>query len=444
MKQILIIGAGRSASSLIQYLIQHAKEGEWHITIADQNAAHAEEMASIGADVAKGVALDASNAKDRSALIAKHDLVISMLPATMHLDVVKDCIALRKHVITPSYVSNELWALDTEIKAAGIIALNELGLDPGIDHMSAMRILDRIREQGGRIDAFESHTGGLVAPESDNNPWNYKFSWNPRNVVLAGQGGAAMYIRDGRTKYIPYHKLFQQTQQVSVPGYGDFDAYANRDSLKYRAIYGLEKIPTLLRGTLRKAGYCAAWDVFVQLGCTDDSYKMELGPTATWTDYLMAFLPPSESSDLRTNLANYIGPLLTTEVMGKLEWLGLFDDQPIGVDRLSPAATLQSLLERKWVLGPEDKDLIVMWHRFVYELGGKKHEILASLAVEGQDQRYTGMAKTVGLPVAIAAKMVLNGTIKERGVMLPLTPSIYNPILDELEEFGIVFKEVEI
>lgn len=253
-----------------------------------------------------------------------------------------------------------------------------------------------------------------------------------------------MYIRNGRTKYIPYHKLFQQIQQVHVPGYGDFDAYANRDSLKYRTIYGLEKIPTLLRGTLRKAGYCAAWDVFVQLGCTDDSYKMELGPTATWTDYLNAFLPPSEIQDVRVDLTNYIGPLLTAEVMGKLEWLGLFDGSPIGVDHLSPAATLQSLLERKWLLGPEDKDLIVMWHRFVYELQGKRHEIHASLAVEGQDQRYTAMAKTVGLPVAIAAKMVLNGTIKERGVMLPLSPSIYDPILNELEQFGVVFHEREI
>ncbi len=443
MQSILILGAGRSASYLIHYLIEHAPSEDWRITVGDRDLQHATILVAEGPDVATGIAIDASDPAARGALIAKHDLVISMLPAFMHMDVVKDCIRLKKHVITPSYVPDALWAMEAEIKQAGIVVMNELGLDPGIDHMSAMRILDRIRSNGGRIEAFESHTGGLVAPEFDTNPWNYKFSWNPRNVVLAGQGGAAKYIRDGSTKYIPYHKLFQQTQPVHVQGYGDFDAYANRDSLKYRALYGLEQVPTLLRGTLRKAGYCDAWDVFVQLGCTDDSYTMELGPGATWPDYLNAFLPASESGDIRTDLAMYLGLSPDGEIMEKLEWLGLFGSEPIGVDGLSPAATLQTLLERKWVLEPSDKDLVVMWHRFVYENDGEMHEIQASLAVEGQDQRFTAMAKTVGLPVAIAAKMVLNGSIKERGVLLPLTASIYDPILDELEELGVRFEEVE-
>lgn len=444
MKSILILGAGRSASSLIQYLIREANAQQWRITIGDKDAAHAAAMVKEGASVAKGVILEATDAKARGALIAKHDLVISMLPAFLHMDVVKDCIKLGKHVITPSYVPDAMWALDAEIKKANIVVMNELGLDPGIDHMSAMRILDRIRNEGGRIEAFESHTGGLVAPESDNNPWNYKFSWNPRNVVLAGQGGAAMYIRNGCTKYVPYHKLFQRIQKVEVPGYGSFDAYANRDSLKYRALYRLENIPTLLRGTLRKAGYCAAWDVFVQLGCTDDSFKMELGANATWSDYLDSFLPANKELDTRANLAHQLNLDTNGEVMAKLNWLGLFGRTPIGVTGLSPAATLQTLLEQKWVLLPTDKDLVVMWHRFVYELDGKHHEIQANLTVEGLDDRYTAMAKTVGLPVAIAAKMILNGTIKERGVLLPLTPSIYDPILNELETLGIVFNEVEI
>ena len=444
MKSILILGAGRSASSLIQYLIREASSQQWRITVGDKDVTHAAAIVSEGPSVAKGVALDAMDPKARGALISKHDLVISMLPASMHMDVVKDCIKLEKHVITPSYVPDALWALNDQIKKAGIVALNELGLDPGIDHMSAMRILDRIRNKGGKIEAFESHTGGLVAPESDTNPWHYKFSWNPRNVVLAGQGGAAMYIRNGSTKYVPYHKLFQRTQQVEVPGYGSFDAYANRDSLKYRKLYRLENIPTLLRGTLRKAGYCAAWDVFVQLGCTDDSFKMELGANATWSDFMDSFLPANKELDTRANLANQLNLDMRGEVMAKLDWLGIFDKTAIGVDGLSPAATLQTLLERKWELMPGDKDLVVMWHRFVYELEGKQHEIQAHLTVEGEDQRYTAMARTVGLPVGIAAKMVLNGTIKERGVLLPLTPSIYDPILNELEMLGVVFKEVEV
>lgn len=253
-----------------------------------------------------------------------------------------------------------------------------------------------------------------------------------------------MYIRNGSTKYVPYHKLFQRIQKVEVPGYGSFDAYANRDSLKYRALYRLENIPTLLRGTLRKAGFCAAWDVFVQLGCTDDSFKMELGTNATWSDYLDSFLPANKDVDTRANLAHLLNLDPNGEVMAKLDWLGIFGRTAIGVSGLSPAATLQTLLEQKWVLLPTDKDLVVMWHRFVYELNGKQHEIQANLTVEGLDDRYTAMAKTVGLPVAIAAKMILNGTIKERGVLLPLIPSIYDPILNELETLGIVFNEVEI
>jgi saccharopine dehydrogenase-like NADP-dependent oxidoreductase len=341
-------------------------------------------------------------------------------------------------------VPDALWAMDAELKAAGLIVLNEMGLDPGIDHMSAMRILDRIRREGGRMEAFESYCGGLVAPESDDNPWGYKFSWNPRNVILAGQGGSAKYIRDGVTKYIPYHKLFQQTVRIAVPGLGSFDGYANRDSLKYRKAYGIEEIPTLVRGTLRKAGYCAAWDTFVQLGCTDDGFAMELTADATWNDYLDAFLPHHASLDTRANLAQYLGLDPAGEVMQKLDWLGLFGQERIGVAGLSPAATLQSLLERKWKLGPDDKDLVVMWHRFRYSVEGQHQEIHASLGVIGHDQTHTAMARTVGLPIAMACKLVLNGKVEDRGVLMPLVPSIYDPILNELEKHGVVFAEEEV
>jgi len=441
MRNILILGAGRSASSLIHYLITHADQQEWRITVADKDSASAARMVHEGPTVAIGIALDATDAEARAAQIEKHDLIISMLPAFMHMDVLKDCMRLKKHVITPSYVPDALWAMDAELKAAGLIVLNEMGLDPGIDHMSAMRILDRIRREGGRMEAFESYTGGLVAPESDNNPWGYKFSWNPRNVILAGQGGSAKYIRDGVNKYIPYHKLFQQTVSIDVQDLGHFDGYANRDSLKYRKAYGIEEIPTLVRGTLRKAGYCAAWDAFVQLGCTDDGFAMELDANATWSDYLDAFLPHHASLDTRANLTHYLGLDPVGEVMQKLDWLGLFGHEHIGVAGLSPAATLQSLLERKWKLGTEDKDLVVMWHRFRYSVEGQHQEIHASLGVIGEDQTHTAMARTVGLPIAMACKLLLNGKVEDRGVLLPLKASIYDPILDELERHGVVFRE---
>ncbi len=444
MRNILILGAGRSASSLIHYLITHADQQEWRVTVADRELANAKALVHEGSEVAQAVALDATDPAARAALIARHDLVISMLPAFMHMDVLKDCLRLHKHVITPSYVPDALWAMDAELKAAGLIVLNEMGLDPGIDHMSAMRILDRVRKEGGRMEAFESYCGGLVAPESDDNPWGYKFSWNPRNVVLAGQGGSAKYIRDGITKYIPYHKLFQQTVRISVPGTGDFDGYSNRDSLKYRSHYGLDDIPTLQRGTLRKAGYCEAWDTFVQLGCTDDSFVMELDAHATWTDYLNAFLPHDATRDTRANLAYYIGLDLHGEVMAKLDWLGLFGNGRIGVSGRSPAATLQHLLEQKWKLGEDDKDLVVMWHRFRYTVEGMHQEIHASLSVTGQDRVHTAMARTVGLPIAMACKLVLNGHIHEHGVLLPLKAHIYEPILDELEKHGVVFEETEV
>jgi len=443
MRSILILGAGRSASSLIQYLIDHARDQVWRITVADKDAAHAQKLTGGTNDAAEGIALDATDAEARAALIARHDLVISMLPAFMHMDVLKDCLRLKKHVITPSYVPDALWAMDGDFKAAGLIVLNEMGLDPGIDHMSAMRILDRIRAAGGVMETFESYCGGLVAPESDDNLWGYKFSWNPRNVVLAGQGGAARYIEQGITRYIPYHQLFRRTVRVDVPGFGGFDGYANRDSLKYRALYGLDGIPTLKRGTLRKAGYCEAWDAFVQLGCTEDGFIMELGTNATWSDYLNAFLPPS-TKDTRANLAQHLGLDPAGDVMRKLDELRIFGQERIGRTGLSPAALLQHLLEQRWVLGPGDKDLVVMWHRFRYTLNGKAHEVHASLAVTGRDQTHTAMARTVGLPIAMACKLVLNNAIGDRGVLLPLKPAIHDPVLDELASNGVVFDEREV
>lgn len=442
MRSILLLGAGRSAPSLLQYLIDHAREQQWRITVAERDMGHAERLVQGSDEAARAVQLDATDAEARGALIAAHDLVISMLPAFMHMDVLRDCLRLRKHVITPSYVPDALWPLDAELKQAGITVLNEMGADPGIDHMSAMRIVDGLRAKGARIELFESYCGGLVAPESDDNPWGYKFSWNPRNVVLAGQGPAARYIHDGELKYIPYHQLFRRTTRVQLDGLGGFDGYANRDSLKYRELYGLPDIPTMQRGTLRKGGYCAAWDALVQLGCTEDGFAMELPGNATWADYLRSFLPKSASGEnLRHALAGYLGIQPDGPVMERLDWLGLFGHGTIGKPGLSPAATLQHLLEGKWALGPDDKDMLVMWHRFRHVTAGTREEIHATLMVKGMDATHTAMARAVGLPIGIGAKLLLNGKVAERGIVLPLLPSLYGPVLDELATLGIAFHE---
>ncbi len=444
MRQILILGAGRSASTLIGQLIHDAAREAWRITVVDRDLAHAQALVAGGTAVARAEQGDAGDPAVRERLIGAHDLVISMLPAFMHLDVMKDCLRLKRHVITPSYVPDALWSMDADVRAAGLIFLNELGLDPGIDHMSSMRILDRVRAEGGRMEAFESYCGGLIAPESDDNPWGYKFTWNPRNVVLAGQGGMARYIKDGSYKYLPYHRLFRETVRVTVPGYGAFDGYANRDSLKYRKHYGLEEIPTLVRGTLRKAGFCEAWDSFVQLGCTDDSFPLELRPHATWEEFLEAFLPHDVERDVRANLAHTLGLDPRGEVMAKLDWLGLFGRERIGTQGLSPAATLQHLLEARWKLGPEDKDMVVMWHRFRYTVDDRHQELQASLVALGEDPVHTGMARTVGLPMAFAARLVLGGALQQRGVLLPIAPEVYTPILAALEDAGIAFTEEEV
>lgn len=440
MNSILIIGAGRSASSLIRYLLQHAAIEGWKITVADVSVELALQKTS-GYPTARAIAFDVNNEKQRAAEIKQADVVVSMLPAFMHLTVAKDCLKYSKHLVTASYVSKEIAALNTEAQQKGILFLNEMGLDPGIDHMSSLRIIDRIREQGGELIAFKSYCGGLVAPESNDNPWGYKFTWNPRNVVLAGQG-TAEYIEDGQYKYIPYNRLFAQTETVTVDGHGTFDAYANRDSLSYRKPYGLEEIPTMLRGTLRSKGYCQAWNVFVKLGLTDDSYKIVDSDKLTYAQWIESYLPNGNGT-LVQRLCAFLGESEQSDIIKKIKWVGILENEKINLEDVSPAQILQALLERKWKLNEADKDMIVMQHFFAYKLKGVEKKITSSLVVKGQDQLYTAMAQTVGLPMAIAVKLLLKGKITGRGVLIPVKKEIYEPVLDELEALDIIFSETE-
>ncbi|WP_299834621.1 saccharopine dehydrogenase family protein [uncultured Tenacibaculum sp.] len=444
MRKILIIGAGRSSSSLIKYLLDKSTSENLHITIGDISLESAESKINNHPN-GTAIALDVFDDKQRIEAVKNADIVISMLPAHLHIEVAKNCLEFEKHMVTASYISNEMKALDEEVKKKGLIFMNEIGLDPGIDHMSAIQVIHKIREKDAKMLLFESFCGGLVAPESDDNLWNYKFTWNPRNVVLAGQGGASMFIQEGTYKYIPYHKLFRRTEFLTINGSGKFEAYANRDSLKYRSIYGLEDIPTMYRGTIRKVGFSRAWNSFVQLGMTDDTYTIENSEHMSYRDFTNLFLAYSPSDSVELKFRSYLKIDQDDLMWDKFEELDLFNpNKKIGLVNATPAQILQKILMDSWTLQPEDKDMIVMHHKFGYEDKDGKHQIESSMIIKGDDQTYTAMAKTVGLPVAIATLQILNKKITTTGVQLPITKEVYEPILTELEDYGVIFVEKDV
>ena len=442
MKNILVIGAGRSAVTLIKYLLQNSNSNNWQVTVADFSEDLAKRAVNDHQN-GRAIFFNVNDSDKRENEIMSSDIVISMLPASLHFTVAKDCVRLKKNLVTASYVSQEIAELDKAAKQAGIILLNEIGLDPGIDHMSAMSVIDDIKDNGGELKSFKSFCGGLVHPDYDNNPWNYKFTWNPRNVVLAGQG-TAQYIENGDYKYITYTSLFERIENMEVLDAGVFEGYANRDSLSYRKSYGLDGIPTLFRGTLRRKGYCEAWNIFVQLGMTDDSYKLEESENITNREFVNMFLPFESNLSCEEKLLKKFNLNFDSDIYKKLKWLGVFSEKMIGIANASPAQILQDICEQKWTLSKEDKDMIVMQHQFEYLQKGELKKLNSSLLVFGDDPVYTSMAKTVGLPVAIATKLILNGEITSLGVKIPTGKDIYIPVLKELEKYGVNFVEEEL
>ena len=443
MRHILIIGAGKSTGVLVNYLLNKAVDEKLHLTIADKSMDAALALCQENKN-ATAVELDIFHPESRRKLVEDSDIVISMLPARFHIHVANDCLEFGKNMVTASYVSPEMKALDAAAKNKQLVLMNEIGVDPGIDHMSAMQVIDRIKSKGGKMILFESFTGGLVAPEDDNNLWNYKFTWNPRNVVTAGQGGAAKFIQENKYKYIPYHRLFRRTEFLEVDGYGRFEAYANRNSLQYREIYGLESIATLYRGTMRRVGYSKAWNMFVQLGMTDDSYILDGSEKMTYRAFVNSFLPYSPTDSVELKMRHELRIDQDDSMWNKLLELDIFNNEKtIGIKEASPAMALQKILEDSWTLQPGEKDMIVMYHKFGYEIDGTKKQIDSTMVCLGDGDRATAMAKTVGLPVAIAALKILNSEIKEYGVQIPISKKIYAPILLELEEYGIRFRESE-
>ena len=438
MANILIIGAGRSSTALINYVLSKSDEFGWHVTVADMDP----QMAAAklkGHPRGQAAWLDVKKTNDRRDLIGRADIVVSLLPAHLHIEVAQDCISLKKHLITASYVSQELYRLGDEARDRELIFMGEMGLDPGIDHMSAMQRLDSIRDRGGEILAFRSFTGGLISPESDTNPWRYKFTWNPRNVVLAGQG-TAQYLQDGKLKFIPYSRLFADPWQIDVQGLGKMEAYANRDSLLYRDQYQLQHIPTILRGTLRYPGYCKAWNALVQIGLTDAGFPILDSEHISYHE-LMEALAPVGSGSVKDRIAELLGEDPEGEVMSKLSWLGLFRKKRIRLRDATPALILENVLLDKWQLEETDRDMIVMQHQIDYKLDGKKKREISNLVMKGSDNLDTAMARTVGLPMGIFVRLVSQGKITAKGVHIPTMREVYEPVLEELKEYGVNFQD---
>jgi saccharopine dehydrogenase-like NADP-dependent oxidoreductase len=439
-KKILLLGAGRSTAYLVKYLRENCQKKRWYVTIADKSFSHAKEKANF--QNSKAVEANILDHQRLMSLISENDLIISMLPAHLHIHVAQYCLKYKKNMVTASYLTEEMKELDLDAQDAGITILNEIGLDPGLDHISAVDMIEDKKSQGYKITEFESFTGGLLTPDSENNPWKYKFTWNPRNVVLAGQGGAVKFIQNGRYKFVPYHKVFRRTEIIEIPNYGRYEGYANRNSLKYRETYGLEDVVTMYRGTLRRPGFSKAWNCFVELGATDDSYILPDSENMTHRDFINTFLAFHETDSVELKLRQYLKiDQDDTELWERLNYLGIFDQTPIGIKNATPAQILEHILMKKWSLSEEDRDMIVMWHKIVGEKEGQSHTWHAYLTVEGEDVEHTAMAKTVGLPLALAAELLLQGGIQTKGTILPVEKEIYIPLLQRLKDFDIKFLE---
>lgn len=433
MKKICLFGAGKSATVLMDYLHELSVTKGWAITIVDQDMAQIQAKLPANSPVVVQ-AINIHDANARGTLISEHEVIISLMPPSLHALIAKDCLVLRKHLLTASYVDDGLRSMRDAIADAGLLFLCEMGLDPGIDHMSAMQLIDDIHAQGGIIHRFHSHCGGLVAPESDDNPWHYKISWNPRNVVNAGKAGA-VYQADGAVVEKNYTQLFAEAGSVHVPSIGELAYYPNRDSLSYMPLYRLENCSDFLRTTLRYPAYCKGWNAIVQLLLADDQIAYTFTQT-TVRDFVQQHLAKHQLEWLWKDL------LRDAELGLLLDYLGLLSDTIIPMQTGTAADVLQWLLETKLVLHPSDKDMIVMLHEISYTLNGKHQQIQSSLVVKGIDALRTAMAKTVGLPLGIAAKLLIEEKLQLRGLQIPTSPEIYTPVLAELEEMGICFEEL--
>ena len=436
MKKVLVLGAGMVAGPLVRYLLDQG----YQLTVTSLVLAEAEALVG-GHPQGRALTFTLDDEAGLDAMVAAHDLVISLVPFNLHPLVAGHCLAHGKNLVTASYVAPAMAALDQKARERDLIFLNEIGLDPGIDHMSAMRIIDAVHGRGGYIKHFRSYCGGLPAPEANDNPLGYKFSWAPRGVLLAGCNGAS-YREDGHVVETPSARLFRDMHLVSVPGAGDFEAYPNRDSLMYLDIYGLgEKTETILRGTLRNHGWCDSLFNFARVGLLDQEERDSRGQTCG--GYFRQLLGCGADQDLRQAAATKMGVSATCLPPANLEWLGLFSDQPIGRDAISPLDLLGKLMLARLQYGDGDRDLVVLFHEFkaVFPDSGRYERLTSTMVGYGVPGGDSAMARTVSLPAAIAARLVLEGKISQRGVLRPVSAEIYEPVLTELARLDIDCQE---
>ena len=440
MRKVLIVGAGKSSPFLIKYLIENSVKENLFILIADANLLNLKKINRN--ERCKTILFDINDVDQKKKLIHDADIVISLLPVHLHILIAKTCLELKRNLLTASYVSEEMKLLNNKVKKKGLIFLNEIGLDPGIDHMSAKKIIDRIQADNKEIISLKSFTGGLIAPMSDNNLWNYKFTWNPRNVVKAGQGSATKFIEKGKYKYVPYYRLFDNTETINIDEIGEFEVYPNRDSLKYRKLYNLDNIQTMKRGTIRKVGFSKSWNMLIRLGLTDDSYRISNSKNMSIREFTNCFLPYDPNKSIEKKVQKELRIKSFNEEMKKLKAINLFDDKKkIRTDNGTPAEILEEILRDIWKLEKNDRDMIIMYHEFKYRNGNKIKKTTSTMVCIGDNKKFTAMSKTVGLPLAIASILILNKQIKIRGIIRPIHQQIYDPVLEKLDRFDINFKE---
>ncbi|MDX2189253.1 MAG: saccharopine dehydrogenase C-terminal domain-containing protein [Bacteroidota bacterium] len=439
-KNIAVLGAGKSSNVLIKYLLNECIANDWSLFLSDQNKNAAESKLN---NHPKGSFLEMNIPNNLDAL-KDMQIVISLLPPDLHFSVANFCVDYKIHFISASYITKEIQALHQKAIENNVTLLMECGLDPGIDHMSAMKEINQIHSEGGKIVSFESYCGGLVSPESDDNPWHYKISWNPRNVVLAGQGGATKYLQNNQLIEVSYSNLFLNPQEIEIAGYGTFEGYPNRDSLSYISLYGLSDISSIVRGTLRKKGFCKSWHMLIELGYTDNQtiIPKNIKTLQQLTNYLED--KNLKSSSLKGKMLElFPSEKERIEIYLKLEFLGIFSNEPIQSQLQTPASILQKIIENKWKLKPQDNDMVVMKHRIKYQKSNLFFQKNCELVLKGSSDE-TAMAKTVGLPLGIITKLILNNNINLKGVFIPLAKEIIEPVLFELKNFGITFKKSEI
>ena len=437
MKNVLICGAGMSATDLISYMLKHAEEYNWDVTVGDILVETAK-MKIAGHPRGKAVYFDCYDDTIMERYIKDADILISLLPPGMHAAAAKIALKYNAHVVTASYASQEMIDMHEEAKKKGLTFLNELGADPGIDHMNGMRSIDKIRKKGGELLAFTSYCGSLVTPESNDNPWGYKFTWSPMNVITAGSAGAC-YYKKGNFRCSPYNRLFTNPKVIGIPGFREFEAYENRDSVVYRKKYNLDDIPTFIRATLRYPGFCEGWNIFIQLGLTANNYHIEGSENMTYRQWVASYLPDDNDASLENTLADILHIERGGELHEKLLWTELLSDRPIRLVNGTPAEILLDLLMDKLKFKHGDTDMLVFYERIEYKLEGELFEHLSYLVTRGLDYRHTAISRTVGLPAAIGAKLILNGEIKSHGLLYPWTKEVYDPVLDELTELGIAY-----